>query len=201
MNDFHILVRNNKSVEIINKIKATHDGHYMDKVISPRNPFGITAKTKPEEKGTPCWFTKKIGKSFVKSSMVAENQYKDRWKVLLPYAPIAGQTDFSKPVKFFHSQNVIIASPGDVCVETYLVANHFDSQAEALSFKSYLFSKVFRFLLLQNVVSQHITRGCYCFVPDIEDYSRQYSDEVLCEQWGITNSEWNLINSRILDTE
>jgi site-specific DNA-methyltransferase (adenine-specific) len=35
----------------------------------------------------------------------------NKWKLLIPKAPIAGQTDFSKPVGFYYDGNVRIAKP------------------------------------------------------------------------------------------
>lgn len=202
LNEFHILVRHSKSLSIIHKIQNIEKGAYLDKVVSARKPFGIPSNYKPKSSGTPCWFTQKLGKQFVQTELVRdENKYKDKWKVLIPFAPIAGQTDFSKPIKFYHSQNVKIAKPGEVCTETYLVAHAFDSEQEALNFKGYLFTKIFRFLLLQNVISQNITRGCFYFVPELDDYKKQITDDELKNRWGITNDEWEFISQKIQDTE
>jgi len=70
-----------------------------------------------------------------------------------------------------------------------------------LSFKSYLFTKVVRFLLLQTVMSQDVTRENFCFVPDLGKYEGQYTDEMLCKRWGITPEEWAFIDSKIRDVE
>ena len=54
-----------------------------------------------------------------------------------------------------------------------------------------------RFLLLQTVVSQNITRKNFCFVPDLDEYNEIYTDEKLRKLWNITNDEWKLIQSKI----
>ena len=69
------------------------------------------------------------------------------------------------------------------------------------SFKSYILTKTVRFLLLQTVVSQDVTKKNYCFVPDINNYTRIFDDEYLCKLWGITQEEWNYIDSRIGNIE
>lgn len=202
LNEFHVLVRNTRALSIIRKVLSKEKGPYLDKVISARKPFGIPSNYKPNTSGTPCWFTQSIGKSFVQPESIKDEQsLKNKWKVLIPFAPIAGQTDFSKPIKFYHSQNVKIAEPGEVCSETYLVANAFNTREEALNFKSYIFTKIFRFLLLQNVISQNITRGCFFFVPDLQVYNTIISDELLRNRWSITDSEWEFISMKIQDTE
>ena len=126
-----------------------------------------------------------------------ELNLRNKWKFLIPKAPIAGQTDFSKPVGFYYDGNTRIAKPGEVCSESWLVAGAFDSEQETLNFKSYLLTKTVRFLLLQTVVSQNITRKNFCFVPDLVEYDRQYSDVYLRKLWDITDDEWDLIKSKI----
>jgi site-specific DNA-methyltransferase (adenine-specific) len=123
--------------------------------------------------------------------------YLDKWKLLVPKSPIAGQTDFTKPVGFYYDGNTRIAKPGECCTETYIIAFLADSEEEVNSFKSYLFTKVVRFLLLQRVVSQDVTKKCFAFIPDLEKYEDNYTDSQLCELWDIKDDEWNYIDSRI----
>ena len=77
------------------------------------------------------------------------------------------------------------------------MAGAFETEDEVLAYKSYLFTKVARFLLLQTVVSQDVTKKNFCFVPDLGKYADTYTDEQLCELWGITEEEWLYIDSRI----
>ena len=125
--------------------------------------------------------------------------YLNKWKLLIPAAPIAGQTDFSKPVRFFYDGNTRISKPGECCTESWLVAGAFDTEDEAVSYKSYLFTKTVRFLLLQTVVSQHISTKSFCFIPELGKYTGTYTDEMLCKKWGITIEEYEYIDSRISD--
>lgn len=66
-----------------------------------------------------------------------------------------------------------------------------------LAYKSYIFTKIVRFLLLQTVVSQDVTKKNFCFIPDLGTYQGQYTDKMLCEMWGISEEEWSYIDSRI----
>ena len=56
---------------------------------------------------------------------------------------------------------------------------------------------IVRFLLLQTVVSQDVTKKNYCFVPDLGTYTGEYTDEMLKKMWSISNEEWEYIDSRI----
>lgn len=124
---------------------------------------------------------------FVKKDDVSDSlKIIDRYKLLIPRAPIAGQTDFSKPVGFYYEGNIRIAKPGEICTESWLVAFSSKSQKQVISFKSYLFTKIVRFLLLQTVVSQDVTRDKFLFIPHLENYNQTFTDELLRERWKIT---------------
>ena len=71
----------------------------------------------------PCWFVQKIGLSFAKRDDITdERNILNKWKFLVPMAPIAGQTDFTKPIKFYYEGNTRIAKPGECCTESWIVA-------------------------------------------------------------------------------
>ena len=204
LDEFPVLVRDNYAPAIINKIRNLNinSGALLSERISPRKPFGIQTDYAPKEAGIPCWFKQKIGLKYAAASdMKDDNNYLDKWKVLIPRAPIAGQTDFTKPIGFYGDNNVRISKPGECCAEVYLVAGAFDSEEEAISFKSYLFTKIVRYLLLQCVASQDVTRECFRFIPDLGIYNQLYTDQYLCENWNITREEWNVIDAKIKPTE
>lgn len=192
-----IFIRQNTAVEIVKKIQAQNNRYLNDRV-SARKPFGLPTNYKPRECGVPCWFIQRIGLQYADLKDVNNsNGYLDKWKLLVPKAPIAGQTDFTKPVGFYYDGNTRIAKPGECCTESWIVAGAFDSEKEVISYKSYIFTKIARFLLLQTVVSQDVTKKNFCFVPDLESYEGEYSDEMLCQKWNITEEEWEYIDSRI----
>lgn len=200
LNEFDILIRNGKAVPIIRKALkyVGKDGKTLSQVVSARKPFGMPTNYTPKNSGVPCWFIQRIGLSFAdKQDVVDADNYLNKWKLLIPKAPIAGQTDFSKPVGFYYEGNTRIAKPGECCTESWLVACAFDTKAKVISFRSYLFTKIARFLLLQAVISQDVTRKNFCFVPDMNNYELEYSDEYLIKLLGITDDEWAYIDSKI----
>jgi site-specific DNA-methyltransferase (adenine-specific) len=199
LNEFDILIRHSQAVPIIRKVREIENPkHFLDKVVSSRKPFGMPTNYKPQKKGIPCHFTQRIGLQFAKEEDVTD-RYKiiDKWKFLVPRAPIAGQTDFSKPVRFYYDSNVKIAKPKEVCTESFLVAAAFKTEKDVLAFKSYVFTKIFRFLLLQTVVSQDIPRDKFIFIPHLPKYDQEFTDEILRKRWNITDEEWDFIDSKI----
>jgi len=203
LNEFPVFIRHSRAIPIIRKVlvKNENGGRRLSEVVSPSKPFGIRGHYIPKEKGIPCWFKQRIGLQYADPKDVKdETKLLNKWKLLIPRAPIAGQTDFSKPIAFYYEANTRIAKPGECCTETWLVACAFNTKKEVESFKSYLFTKIVRFLLLQAVISQDVTRENFFFVPDLGKYEGIYTDEMLMKRWGITGEEFAFIESRIRDT-
>ncbi|MDY0094927.1 MAG: Eco57I restriction-modification methylase domain-containing protein [Candidatus Vecturithrix sp.] len=203
LNEFSTFIRHSKAVPIIRKVlaKKENGGKCLNDIISSRKPFGLPTNYSPKNKGVPCWFIQKIGLKYANESDIQNDAgYLNKWKLFIPPAPIAGQTDFSKPVGFYYDGNTRVAKPGECCTESWLVACAFSTKAEVLSFRSYLFTKIVRFLLLQAVVSQHVTKEKFCFVPDLGFYKGKYTDKMLQKRWGITDEEWEFIDSKIRAT-
>lgn len=204
LNEFEIFIRHSRAVPIIRKVLARKEGSgkKLSDIVSSRKPFGLPTNYTPLEDGVPCWFIQKIGLKYADRIHISDDKnLLKKWKLLIPKAPIAGQTDFSKPVGFYYDGNVRIARPGECCTESWIVACAFDTKAEVLSFKSYLFTKLVRFLLLQTVISQDVTKQNFRFIPDLGSYSGNYTDELLVKRWGITQEEWEFIDSKISQVE
>ncbi len=200
LDEFPIFIRHSNAIPIIKKVlaKKENGGKNLSSVVSSRKPFGLPTNYPPKNSGVPCWFIQKIGLKYAsKKDVIDDVGLLDKWKLLIPPAPIAGQTDFSKPVGFYYDGNVKIAKPGECCTESFIVGGAFDTKKEVESFKTYLFTKIVRFLLLQTVVSQHVTKDKFIFIPDIGKYEGVFTDEMLCKRWGITKDEWKFIDSRI----
>lgn len=199
LNEYKTFVRYSQALPIIKKVfEIEKPEQTLENTVSQQRPFGLPTNYQPKEKGIPCYFIQKIGKKFAsEKDVIDSSNLLNKWKLLVPKAPIAGQTDFTKPVGFYYDGNTRIAEPGSCCTESFIVAGAFNTKEEVLSFKSYLFTKVVRFLLLQTVISQDVLRNKFCFVPALKTYEGTYTDKILCERWKITDSEWKYIDSRI----
>ena len=142
LNQFDTFIRSNISIEIVEKITSKYE-KFLNERVSIRLPFGIPTTYQPLSSGVPCYFTQKIGLKYVDKNDVKDVlNVIEKWKFLVPKAPIAGQTDFSKPVGFYYDGNTRIAKPGEICSESWLIAGAFDSEQETLCFKSYILTKM-----------------------------------------------------------
>ncbi len=197
LDEYDIFIRQNDAIHIVRKILSKNKSFLNEQVYS-RMPFGIPTTYEPTSSGVPCYFTQRIGKQHVNKSDVKDSfNILDKWKFLVPKAPIAGQTDFSKQVAFYYDGNTRIAAPGECCTESWLVLGAFGTKEETEFFKKYIFTKTVRFLILQTVVSQNMSKKNFCFVPSMPKYNMDYSDEYLKELWDITDDEMEYIFSRI----
>ena len=73
--------------------------------------------------------------------------------------------------------DIIIASPGEACTETYLESGSFDSLEAAQKHAKYLMTKFCRALLYLNKFSQHSTSS-WGAIP-IQDYSEEWWNETI----------------------
>lgn len=195
LNEYDIIVREEMSRQILKKVKLLNEST-MESIVSVSKPYGFRASVEPLEIGTPCYFKQAIGKKFVDSDIVVDSRNDiNKWKILVPKSPIAGQTDFNKPLSLY--TNIIIAEPGSVCTETYIVVNSFNSKELADNFVVYLKTKFFRFMVRMRVTSQDVTRECYSFVPDQLNYTRSYDDEYLYKKYNLTEEEIQYIETKI----
>jgi site-specific DNA-methyltransferase (adenine-specific) len=202
LNEFKIFIRNSKAIPIIRKVLDQNKNKlFLNEFVSSIKPFGLPTNYAPLKSGLPCRFIQKIGLKFAKEGDVVDSKRMlSKWKVLIPEAPIAGQTDLSKPIKFYHDKNTLISKPGECCTESWIVAGNFDTKYEAENFKSYLFTKTVRFLILQTVISQDVNRKNFAFVPHLKKYDQVYSDKILKKMWNINEEEWTYIDSKIIET-
>lgn len=202
LDEFDVFIRSNKALSIVRKVMSIHKGAYMDKTVSASKPFGLRTFYEPKESGIPCQFIQRIGLKYANPDDVTDSLHLlNKWKFIAPRSPIAGQTDFSKPVGFYYDGNTRILPPGTCCTESFLVLFAAESEAEVRAFKTYLYTKTVRFLLLQCVVSQDVTREKFRFVPALNNYEGIYTDEMLRNKWGITDVEWEFIDSKISSVE
>lgn len=201
LNEFNIFIRQEKAISVVHKISHLLEKWSVSDIVSPIKPFWMPTNYKPRKEWVPCRFIQKHWLKFANEKDVNDKYWIiNNWKVLIPKAPIAWQTDFSKPIKIYHSKNAFIAKPWECCTESYIVIWWFESKSEALNFRSYLFTKVARFLILQTVISQDINKKNFRFVP-ILDFNKSYSDQDLIEMRWITDEEREYIDSKILETE
>ena len=190
------IIRENEARPILKKIKSKTN-KWVSECASPSKPYGLRGNAPTSTAGVPCWFKQSIGLAKVNPNTVSNPRNDlDTWRVLAPQALPHGGLTFIRDGKYFERQSIVVAAPGEACTETFIVLKSFKTKAEAENFITYIYTRFFRFVLRMRTVSQHITRDCYSWVPDL-DCSKPWTDKELFKQFGLSRQEQAYIERKI----
>lgn len=195
LNEFPILVRSNAAISIIDKV-ARRKEQTLDTFVSSQKPFGLRTFARPDENGdlTLRW---NGGKGPISSDKVTGGtELIDKWKVIVSRVLYehGGKADKNGQSRILSILEIL--GPKEVCSETYIVVNSYDTEAEAAGLYSYLKTKFARFLIMQATSSIMITRGCFMFVP-VQNFTEEWTDEKLYKKYELTEDEIAFIESTI----
>lgn len=198
LDEFEIFPRYNQALSIIHKIKEISNKS-METIVSTQTPFGFITTFRGKEKPFNECITLKSSKddTYVsRSEVTRNNDLIDKYKVIISKATCehAGTPDKNGQFRVISFNQIL--PPKFVCTQSYLVANSFDTEEEANNFLIYLRTKFFRFLLLQALTSQDISRDKFCFVP-LQDFSKPWTDAELYAKYNLTQEEIDFIESMI----
>lgn len=199
LNEFSIIVRSNKAIDILHKVMSKHE-EKLSSYVSAMKPFGLRTYEEPDETGKLILRWNK-GKGPVEESRItAGQQYINQWKVISSrvFYEHAGQPDKNGQYRVLSVLETL--APGEVCTETYVIISSFSDKAHAEYLYEYLKTKFVRFLILQACSSIMVTKASYIFVP-VPDYSRPLSDQMLYEKYGLTQDEIDFIEATIKPME
>lgn len=157
-------IRHMEAVAIVGKVKSTTSAFYNTRV-STQKPFGLRTYVMPLENGDIILKYNK-GKGPYQSSLITiGKEMISQWKVTISCltAEHAGQTDKEGRKKILSSLDIL--EPNEICTETYLVVDAFDTKEEAMHLYSYLQSRFVRFLISQLASTQHLSKDKFAYVP------------------------------------
>ena len=197
LDEFDILVRDSRSLSILKKVIAKKEAS-ITKILSADKEFGWTSNFKgfrdEQRPGDVALHYNRSGKRLVgwiaRDHISKSTHLVDTWKVMVPAA--YGERG-ARPAKILGPS--FIASSPSVCTQTYLFFS-VHSESEAESIQSYLKTRLFRFLVSLRKITQHATRATYTWVP-VQDWSHRWTDELLFEKYGLTDSEIEFVKGSI----
>jgi site-specific DNA-methyltransferase (adenine-specific) len=129
---------------------------------------------------------------WIKDSQVTKNRHLiPVWKLFLPKA--YGERG-AIPANVLGPG--IIAGPGSVCTQTYVVAGPFSSEAEAGSCNTYLRTRFARFLISLRKITQDLPRATYSWLPQ-QKWDREWADAELYKKYKLTKEEIAFIEKMI----
>jgi site-specific DNA-methyltransferase (adenine-specific) len=195
LDEYDILVRQNEAIPILHRVLATSDGATFEslaKRVAPIQPFSIRTNFRGADVSDgmidPVVIYQSGGVGFIERSAIPRNvEWVDQWKVIVGGAvPAGGRPD--KDGQYYGLIGIRVLPPGTACTETYLVANRFETEAEAANFATYLRTKFVRFLVSLRTNTQHLYSERFAFVPDLP-MDRSWTDDDLYTKYKLTKSE------------
>ena len=207
LGELDVLIKDPKLSEIVKKILLqTKEGETVEAIISNDTPFGVGTNPKASKKNA--FDVKKkpdtnhstllihIEKQHRKAEYIDKKTIKkniddiDKHKVFIPTAGGSGNDDIVLGQPEY-------APPNSVCSQSFLYAA-FDSEEEAKNFITYVKTKFFRILVSALKITQSAARRVYRYVP-LQDFSQQYTDEMLYEKYGLNDEERKYIENKLRD--
>lgn len=195
LRQFDVLIRSNDAVSIVNKV-LSHANSFLCDYVSSQRPFGLRTFVTPSESGdlTLRW---RNGKGPINHTEITTGiEWIDKWKVIVSRVVYehAGGTDAQGMRRVLSILEVL--GPKEVCTETYVVVKTFGTEEEASNCRAYLTLKFPRFLIAQVASAQMVSKRSFSFVPEV-DFTREWTDQMLYEKYGLNSQEINYIESHI----
>lgn len=207
-----IFIRDYRILNILTKIEATHQHKgKISEIASPRKPYGFsgffirdkrfyadaTNLTDP----VVCYGKGAVG-YVERAEVTTKKEWIDCWKVLTARANNIG-TELNDD-----NFNTIIAGPGTICTETYIVlgADLGLTEQQAHNLSNYMKTKFARLLHATAKSSQDAARTTYKFIP-LQDFTSQSDidwsqpiaeiDAQLYRKYGLSDDEIEFIESKV----
>lgn len=212
LSKYSIFTRYNEALCIIDKVKV-NSKRFLSEIVSQQTPFGFITTYRGEDKpftGSVTLLTS-AGKTYVAYEKVTRGKEMiSKYKVIFSKATCEHAGVADKNGKFRVLSFNSILEPFEICSQSYLVGGCFETKKEAQNFHKYIKCMFTRFLLMQAVSSQDISREKFMFVPlqdftensDI-DWSKSVAeiDRQLYAKYGLTDEEIAFIESMIKPME
>lgn len=203
LDEFDVFVRDPRALDILRKVRAASTMSFTD-LVSGDTPFGLSTNftnytVGAEPRGRQLRIYANQGTTRVQGAVEREVVRKnlhlvDAWKVLVPKAGSGREREKTGEDKVLGPP--IVAEPGSVCTQTYLVVGPLASRAEAESVESYLRTRFLRFLVSLRKISQDAMRSVYTWVPQ-QTWDREWTDEELFDKYDLTPDERGHIEQMI----
>ena len=208
----NIFIRENKLISIMRKVWANNliEKESFDTIVSSMKPYGLRGDffKDPLKYGLPKIKTvesngdlrilgldglKRVYRYIPQDYPLPKRELLYNYKIFVPRN--VGNGEFGD-----FTPTTVIASPKDLCTETFIQIGPFKSVDEANNADNYIRTKFFRALISIRKQDQGASKAIYHFVP-IQDFSKSWTDEELYKKYGLDEAEINFIESMIKPVE
>lgn len=205
--DNGIFIRDGRLISILNKVRDRDETSFSS-LVSEMKPYGLRGDffQDPTKYGLPVVSETKPNGEYYTIIGLDEKQHRVKRYIPKSY-PIPKKTGLDM-FKIFVPRNFgagkmgdtpyneILATPGQLCTETFVQILPFKNQNEMENCRAYMRTNFFRLLLSIKKNDQGAGRGVYELIP-IQDFSILWTDQMLYDKYGFDESERGLINSLI----
>ncbi len=202
---FDVLVRDNDALRIVNQVVENPDFKSLSELVSAVSPFGLPTSFRGAATAdgitNPIAIRSASGSTYMDRSAVNKGAgLIDEWKVLLSATASehAGQPGKDGSRRVF--SRIEIAPPGLAVTHSYLIVGPVANESYAVHLSVYLRTRFVRFLAAQTLMTQHVSKSTFAFVP-IQDFSRPWTDADLYAKYHLTDEEIAFIESMIRPME
>jgi site-specific DNA-methyltransferase (adenine-specific) len=200
LNEFPVLVRHNRSVNILRKVLCRNE-IMMSKIVSSISPFGISTKERgsisPHNPSDVCLISS-AGRGYLTRNQIQKGvDLIDSYKVIVSQtgSEHAGEPSRDGLYRVLTSTMQVL-NPNEICTHSYLTIGDFDNQEKPNGLLCYLQTKFARFLILQAMSSIHLSKSTFQFVP-LQDFSINWTDEKLYDKYELSPEEIEFVESMI----
>ena len=185
-------VRDPKSAEIVIKIRDRNK-NFMDLIVRSRNSYNIPSNFQGDIIGDIQVYSSKGFLKIKKEKIESKNI--NSYKTILSKASNESSSYSSSDGTKRIFSKIDILKPNQVCTESYLVIEEFDSLESAELMANYLKSKFCRFLVSTVLHTQNITKSSFCHVPHV--FRIFQSDQQIYEYFKLNDDEIRYIEKSI----
>jgi len=200
LSQYKTFIRESKALSIIEKVIKHHKSQFLNSRVSSRKPFGLATNVRPTITGDLILRYNGGKGPYNRSDISSGLNWIDKWKVITSYLTYdhAGRADKDGKKRIISTLEIL--APREICTETYIVVDAFETEAEAMNLYGYIKTKFVRFLISVITSTQHITKANYALVP-LQDFTKPWTDMELYEKYGLTEEEIGFIEGMIKGME
>jgi site-specific DNA-methyltransferase (adenine-specific) len=199
LNEFNIVIRDNKGINIIHKVLDRKEKMLSDVVLKV-SPFGLRSYERGKDKYFENCLTliNSAGIGYIDENAVLKNKdLINNYKVCIGYLnPDRAGVNNASDGKMNVTTKVRILGKREVVTETYIIPYNDSDEQKVINCANYIKTKFARFMLSLTLSSMHIAQNNFSFVPFL-NFSEHWTDEKLYAKYGLTQDEIDFIESMI----
>ncbi len=192
-----MIIRDAISRSVFDKVRSKSD-RYLSSVAWAWNPFGLASNyfdRNHEDKDTDlieCFAKRRTVKKISRSKIHKNSEHIGTFKVVYPKAVSTGGIPH-------RPDQVFILRKNQVCTETYMVLEAYNTLKEAERLLRYIQTDLVRFLVSIKKITQDITKETWDLVPefDLSKYDGQNLDQELYRHFALNADEKAYITKKI----